>query len=144
MRKTAALFIMLLLTPIRGHAVLGETADTRVHAMNLAVTKRTGVPVRYIDHQEQSVVVREYAGPDNKVFAVKWRGGKPNLAVLLGQYQSEYNVATAGTLRRIPRRGLAASSSNLEILQYGPMSDIHGHVILKNHLPPNVSAGDLP
>src|SRR4051812_35435058 len=88
---------------------------------------------------------REKLVPGNKIFAVKWRGhGFPNLKVLLGRYHAEYSIAKTMPVRRIRRRGLTAVSDNLEIMQYGNMGNIHGHIILKNQIPPGVRADELP
>lgn len=144
--KFLLLLAAFLVFPSRGWAVLGEDAGSGIHALSIANTKHSNIPVRIMDHAENAnLTVREYVGPDNKVFAVKWKGhGFPNLKTLLGKYHGEYSIATAMPIRRIPRRGLSAVSGNLEILQYGTMSNIHGHVILKNQLPPNVTADELP
>lgn len=139
-----SVWLLLFLLPIRGYAVLGETADTHIKSMTVATT-RSSVPIRYLDHQEDVVSVREYAGPDNKIFAVKWRGqGRPNLPVLLGKYHSEYLIAIAAPRTRIPRRSLSAVSENLSIIHYGTMTSLHGYVVLKNQVPPNVKLDELP
>lgn len=87
-------------------------------------------------------LVREYAGPDGKVFAVSWTGPFiPNLKQSLGAYYDEF-AAGAG----VPhgnRRRLEVREPDLVVLESGHMRAHHGLAYLPQSLPSGVSVGDL-
>jgi hypothetical protein len=79
-------------------AALGEmeasvTADVAQLKGSIKVTDRTSYRVHEIQ-LSSGTLVREFAGPDGKVFAIAWKGPTiPNLRQTLGQYFDNYVTA---------------------------------------------------
>jgi hypothetical protein len=87
-------------------------------------------------------VVRQYASPAGRVFAVSWRGPfVPNLAQLLGSYFPDFQQA----VRSVPRRRgpLVVRSGRLVVETGGHVRDLHGRAYIPDELPPGVSEGGV-
>jgi hypothetical protein len=92
--------------------------------------------------QPSGTVIREYAGPDGKVFAVTWHGPfSPNLRQTLGSYFDQY--AAAGPAGRQDRNHVQVQASNLVVQVGGHMRAYSGRAYLPQALPSGVTPGDL-
>jgi hypothetical protein len=99
----------------------------------------------YRVHQMQlpsGTVLREYAGPDGKIFAVSWNGPFiPNLRQTLGSYFAEFSAqAVAGHGNR---KHLEVRQADLVVESGGHMRAHHGFAYLPQAIPSGVSVGDL-
>lgn len=131
------------------HAVLGESEST-VPALaknwkSAAMTSLTTLNYHVLEVDDGGVSVREYVGPDGKVFAVTWRGMRqPNLPKLLGNYHGELQAAEKQRpARRSLREPLQLKTLNTTSYRGGHMRDIRGRVFLTDHLPDGVRPEDL-
>ena len=127
-------------------ATLGEpesslTAETQ---LNRASIKQSDYG-SYRVHEMQlpsGTVLREYAGPDGKIFAVTWNGPFiPNLKQTLGNYFAEFSAeapAAHGT-----RKHLEVRQADLVVESGGHMRAHHGRAYLPQAIPSGVSVGDL-
>ncbi len=147
-----ALFFTSFL-PLPASAVLGESESSVPRNAKLWRSQRQlslsdsgfrpNFQVKEVD--DSGVLVREYIGPDNKVFAVVWRGlRQPDLTKLLGGYHSELRSAEK---QRPPKRALREPSelkgTNITVERGGHMRDIRGRAYLTDHLPTGVRPEDL-
>ena len=127
-------------------AALGEpesslTAETQ---LNGASIKRSDFG-SYRIHEMQlpsGTVVREYAGPDGKIFAVTWNGPfVPNLRQILGSHFAEFSAKAP--LAHGNRKHLEVRQADLVVESGGHMRAHHGRAYLPQALPTGVSVGDL-
>jgi len=142
---------LLFTNLLSGHAcaVLGESATSVPRHARLWRSQRQlslnnpNFQVKEID--DSGVMVREYIGPDLKVFAVTWRGlRQPDLSRLLGSYHEELRAAER---QRPPKRALREPSelkgTNITVERSGHMRDIRGRAYLTDLLPSGVRPEDL-
>ena len=102
----------------------------------------------YMAHEIQSAngtVIREYASPSGKVFAVSWRGPwMPDMHQLLGQYFEQYSQAMQSQSGTRMRRGpLRIELPGLVVTLGGRPRSYVGRAYLPNDLPEGVRAEDL-
>ena len=127
-------------------ATLGEpessvAAETQ---LNRASIKRIDLGVYRIQEMQTpwGTRLREYSGPDGKIFAVTWKGPViPNLRQELGSHFDEFSagaVAAKGT-----RKHLEVRQSDLVVESAGHMRAYHGRAYLPQAVPSGVSVGDL-
>ena len=140
-------FLCLILSSIStaSYAVLGElNSANNARNLTLKSTSDSNATVRFQVQNDNSVTIKEYVGADGIVYAVTWHGPRPpDLITLLGKYFPEYSAAKARTPLRIPRRGLTATSLNLQINQFGHPGSLRGLIYLKDKLPANIHPEDL-
>jgi hypothetical protein len=139
------LFIrVLLLIPLfclPAFATLGENVTSvqsdQVHMKgSVRVTQNAAYSVHEI-RAEPGVVVKEYASPEGKVFAVAWQSpGHPDMHQLLGAYFNQYAQAIrTKTSRRGP---LLIQQSGLVIQIRGHARAFAGKVYIPQMLPQGV------
>ena len=127
-------------------ATLGEpesslTAETQ---LNRASIKQSDYG-SYRVHEMQlpsGTVLREYAGPDGKIFAVTWNGPFiPNLKQTLGSYFAEFSAEAPAAHGN--RKHLEVRQADLVVESGGHMRAHHGRAYLPQAIPSGVSVGDL-
>ena len=127
-------------------ATLGEpesslTAETQ---LNRASIKQSDYG-SYRVHEMQlpsGTVLREYAGPDGKIFAVTWNGPFiPNLKQTLGSYFAEF--AAEAPAAHGNRKHLEVRQPDLVVESGGHMRAHHGLAYLPQAIPSGVAVGDL-
>jgi hypothetical protein len=127
-------------------ATLGEpeasvTADVAQLKGSVKMTDRTSYRVHEIQ-LSSGTVVREFAAPDGKVFAITWRGPTvPNLRQTLGSYFDTY--ATAAKANHMGRNRMQIQQSDLVVQAGGHMRAFSGRAYLPQAVPSGVSVGDL-
>lgn len=127
-------------------ATLGEPESSLAaeNQLNRASIKQSDYGA-YRVHEMQlpsGTVLREYAGPDGKIFAVTWNGPFiPNLKQTLGSYFTEF-AAQAGTGHG-NRKHLEVRQPDLVVESGGHMRAHHGFAYLPQALPSGVAVGDL-
>jgi hypothetical protein len=96
----------------------------------------------YEIHLSSGVVVREFAGSDDQVFAVTWRGPfLPNLRQLLGAYFEPY--ARAARSVRARHRPFVVDEPGLVVHSSGHQRWFVGEAHIPAALPDGVRAEDL-
>ena len=127
-------------------ATLGEPESslTTETQLNRASIKQSNYG-SYRVHEMQlpsGTVLREYAGPDGKIFAVSWNGPFiPNLRQTLGSYFAEF-AARAGAGHG-NRKHLEVRQPDLVVESGGHMRAHHGFAYLPQAIPSGVAGGDL-
>jgi hypothetical protein len=127
-------------------AALGETeasvtADVAQLKGSIKVTDRTSYRVHEIQ-LSSGTLVREFVGPDGKVFAIAWKGPTiPNLRQILGQYFDNY--AAAASAGHLGHNHLQIQQSDLVVQAGGHMRAFSGRAYLPQAVPSGVSVGEL-
>ncbi len=144
--RTVLAGVSLLLPAVPSWAVLGESvgslaADRQRLRGELRSSAGEGFSVYEIAGTD-GTVVRQYASPSGRVFAVAWRGPfVPELAPLLGSYFPEFQQAARSAVRR--RGPLVSRTSRLVVETGGHVRDFHGRAYIPGELPPGVQEGGL-
>jgi hypothetical protein len=142
--SSALAALMQLSPPARGALgddVAAEAKDrVRMHA-SLQIQQR----VNYEVHELASTTgttVREFVGPDGKVFAVSWSGGwRPNLRDIMGVHYDRFIDSTRGKRRSA---GLARIElPGLVVVMGGYLRTSFGQAYLTDLLPTGVQPQDL-
>jgi hypothetical protein len=86
--------------------------------------------------------VREYVGPDQRVFAVTWQGPRlPDLRDLLGDYFVRFDAAAAQA--HAAHRPVALHQDDLVARSGGHMRAFHGSACVPGLMPAGMSVGDI-
>jgi hypothetical protein len=126
-------------------AVLGgapeqAVADEKHTFARVQVAQNPGYTVHELD-AGTGTTVREYVGPDGKVFGVSWRGQfRPNLRELLGDSYETY-LAAAG--KRVARGPINISLPTLFIHMSGRQRAFYGRAYLPHRLPQDLSPDEI-
>jgi hypothetical protein len=89
--------------------------------------------------------VREYVGPDGRVFGIGWNGPRmPDLPTLLGNYFPQYasGVQALHAVRR-GRGPVAIQQTDLVVYSGGHMGSFFGQAWLPNALPAGMTGADI-
>jgi hypothetical protein len=145
-------------TPPTARAALGESADSvaadaaSFDAAAVGHTPRSALnaPALAAYAVEQmttasGIAVKEYVGPDGRVFAVTWRGRRPpDLSILLGSYFGQYHdAAIAGGLTTHGLHHASVRASDVMVETAGHMRDMWGRAMLPAMLPPGVAQSEI-
>jgi hypothetical protein len=111
------------------HKVLSTTSKYTVHQLEYTGTR-----------------VREYVGPDGKIFGVAWDGfTHPDMQVVLGQFYPEYKAAlekAKSNRKFLNRRFISFKSENLSVTFGGRPRRLFGS-ISSNSRPTDVSQREV-
>jgi Protein of unknown function (DUF2844) len=134
------------LGPRMAAATLGEPeVSVQADAEQLRASIKSEDRVGYRVHEVQlpsGTVLREFVGPDGKVFAVAWRGPyPPNLRQALGRYFDTY--ASAPNPQRFDHKHLQIRQGDLVVQASGHMRAFSGRAYLASAVPDGVNLGDL-
>jgi len=135
------------LWPCLAHATLGEPESSVAAEPQLshASIKASDLGTYRVQESQlpSGTVVREYAAPNGKIFAVTWRGPfVPNLRQLLGAYFDEYAAAPKGPISN--HHHLEVRQPDLVVEAGGHMRASAGRAYLPQAVPAGVSVGELP
>lgn len=132
-----------------GFAALGgDTSSVQADRAHLNAAVRTSQAQAYTVHELRSpsgTLVREYASPSGKIFAVAWQSpAPPDLKQLLGPYFDEFQQAAAqAQARRTARGPLIIRHPGLVVELGGHMRAFRGRAYLPAELPQDVHQGDI-
>jgi Protein of unknown function (DUF2844) len=132
--------------PGMAFATLGQpetsvTADVAQLKGSIKISDRTSYRVHEIQ-LSSGTVVREFVGPDGKVFAIAWKGPTiPDLRQTLGSYFDNY--VTAAQAPHLGRNHLQIQQSDLVVQAGGHMRAFSGRAYLPQAVPSGVSVGEL-
>jgi len=106
-RLRTAAAVAVALAASSAHAALGEpAASVTVEQAQLHAARRQTFGPQVQVHTLQwadGSQVRQYAGPDGRIYAVAWNTrGKPQLALLLGSHYDRYVAAVRAAQRARP------------------------------------------
>lgn len=115
-------------------------ADEKHTYARVQVVQNTGYTVRELD-AGTGTRVREYVGPDGKVFAVSWRGQfRPDLRELLGDSYETYLAAAGKKMGRAP---VILSLPGLYIHMSGRQRAFYGRAYLPDRVPQGLSPDEI-
>jgi hypothetical protein len=146
---TALMNLVLVgaLSPRIAAATLGEPevsvqADVeRLHASIKSSEDRVGYRLHEV-RLPSGTLLREFVGPDGKVFAVAWQGpNMPNLRQALGRYFDTY--VSAPNAPRSDRKHLQIQQGDLVVQVSGHMRAFSGRAYLLSAIPSGVNLGEL-
>jgi hypothetical protein len=140
--------LSLALLPTAAHAALGEQEDSaqvdvaalkgQLHSSDQGLYRSSEI------RAPSGVIVREYAAPSGKVFAVTWRGPTlPDLKQVLGPHYAEFAAASASA-PRADRHHVRLHANDLVVQMSGHMRAFTGRAYLASEVPAGVSVRDLP
>lgn len=137
-------------SPLAFAALGGDLASVQSDGVSLKAEARAGTPAAaggaYTVQElttQMGTVVREYANPAGKVFAVTWRGPQmPNLSQLLGPYVQE--LQKAASTPHQGHRHLMVNEKDLVISSNGRMRAFYGRAYIPSLAPANVAIAELP
>src|SRR6201996_4198340 len=143
----AGLAVLAVALPRMACATLGE-AEISVQtdaAHSLAAIKSSQEREGYRVHEiamSSGTVMREFVGPDGKVFAVAWHGpARPDLRQALGQYFGAFTAAPRSKLS--DRRHVQIRQGDVVVEGSGHRRALSGRAYLLSAIPSGVSLGDL-
>lgn len=124
-------------------AVLGEDASSvQADGVHLHASMRATPAQKYTIHELRSAagtVVREYAAPSGKIFAVAWQGPTlPDMKQLLGSYFEEFQKAAQAQNRRGGHDPLIIQQPGLVVELGGHMRSHVGRAYLPDEIPSGV------
>lgn len=138
--------LMAALGPCIAAAALGapeasvQTDVAQLHG-SIKVTERAGYRIHEIQ-MPSGTLVREFVGPNGKVFAVAWNGPTvPNLRQTLGQYFDTF--VAAAKAKHAGHHHLQIQQDDLVVQAGGHMRAFSGRAYLPQAVPAGVSIGDL-
>lgn len=139
---------LIFLHPTTSHAVLGEIAESAgsVSRMPSGFSARSEIREAYSVRTTQSdtTTVREFISPSGVVFAVAWSGiAQPDLSILLGSYNGEYESALRGSMRQHGRRSRSIRTDRVIVEHWGHMRSLSGRAYDPSLIPSGVSPGDI-
>jgi len=126
----------------------GDASSIQADQMHMQGSRRITAAESYTVHEIQvadGTVVREYASPEGKVFAVAWHGPwPPDMRQLLGNYFEQYvQAAKAQSAARMGRRPLMIEQPGLVVQHGGHPRAFSGKAYVPEMLPQGVRAEDL-
>lgn len=142
----ASAVLAALLSPCMAGAALGENeASVRADTAQLRGSVQVTAHANYRVHEVRlpsGTMLREFVGPNGKVFAVAWNGPTvPNLRQTLGGYFEPF-VAAART-KHSGHSHLRVRAGDLVVESSGHMRAFTGRAYLADAVPSGVDLGDL-
>lgn len=144
--RSIGIMLIALAFPCTATAVLGETVESaQIDRAQMKATPRVVSGDKYTLHEIQApsgMVVREYASPSGKVFAVAWEGPRlPDLRQVLGAYFEPY-VEGAKAMRG-GHGPVTIQAPELVVYSGGHMRAFFGTAYLPQMLPHGVTPKDI-
>jgi hypothetical protein len=120
----------------------GDISSVQQDGVRINAMARVTLKQNYTIHELRSpagIVVREYASPSGKVFAVAWQGpALPDMKLLLGTYFEEFQKAAQAQNRRGGHGPLIIEEPDLVVQLGGHMRSFVGRAYLPTQIPSNV------
>jgi Protein of unknown function (DUF2844) len=142
----ACALVISALGPCVAAAALGEPRDSvqadvaRLRG-SITVTEHASFQLHEI-RLPSGTLLREFVGPDGKVFAVAWNGPTmPNLRQAFGRFFDTF--VAAASEKHAGRGPLQIRRSDLIVQSGGHMRAFAGHAYLPQDIPAGVDIGEL-
>jgi len=150
MKLTGALLSSIVLTAAVATpafaALGGDSTTVQADVARMKGVLRIASSAAFTVHEittESGVVVREYVSPDDKVFAVSWRGPLiPDLRQMLGGYYGQFQQA-ANAPHLGGHRHLTIREPGLVVQSSGRMRAFFGRAWAPDLVPQNFSVDDI-
>ncbi len=141
--------VLLLTLPLPALAALGgDVASVQDDQSRMKGTLKTTESGPYSVHEitvPGNTVVKEYASPAGKIFAITWKGQLiPNMQQLLGTYFDQYAQATKAQRESHPgRHPVNIQQPGLVFQNGGHMRSYAGRAYVPDMVPPGVDPDAL-
>ncbi len=148
MIRSLLLITLIFLHPRVSNAVLGEIAESARSAQRMpsAFSAQAEIHDAFTVRSVQSdtTSVREFISPSGIVFAVVWNGiSHPDLSILLGSYNDEYQRALKSEARIHGRRSRSIRRDRVVVEHWGHMRNLSGRAYDPTLIPGGVSLEDI-
>jgi Protein of unknown function (DUF2844) len=135
--------LCLGLSSVHSFGVLGEDVTSiQADRAHINATARVTPGQKYTIHELRSAtgtVVREFASPSGKVFAVAWQGPTfPDMKQLLGSHFEQFQKAAQAQNRRGGHGPLIIEQPGLVVELGGHMRSFVGRAYLPDEMPSDV------
>lgn len=142
----AGVVLAAALSPCIAGAALGESeASVQADTARLRAAVKVTAHANYRLHEAtlpSGTKLREFVGPDGKVFAVAWNGPTvPNLRQCFGRYFEPF--VSAARTQRSGHSHLRVRTGDLVVESGGHMRAFAGRAYLTDAVPSGVDLGDL-
>lgn len=116
----------------------------QMKAQSRGATSGAGFTVHEIE-APTGTLIREYAAPSGRIFAVSWQGpSKPDLRELFGSYFQQFvDASSAAPHGAAARRHFQVRQPDLIVQSSGRMRAFHGRAYVPSLLPPGVAVSDI-
>lgn len=144
-----AIGVLMLALPLPALAALGgDIASVQQDQAQMKGTLKTTTARAYTVHEIKAsagTVVKEYASPEGKVFAIAWHGQFiPNMKQLLGSYYQQFADAAAAQREEHPgHRPVNINQPGLVFQNGGHVRSYFGKAYVPTMLPQGVSADEI-
>ena len=141
--------LLILTLPIPALAALGgDITSVQQDQAQMKGSLKTTEGEKYTVHEIKAsagAVVKEYASPAGKVFAITWRGQFiPNMQQLLGTYFDQFaQAAKAERESHVGHRPVNIQQPGLVVQSGGHMRGYFGRAFAPDMVPPGVSPDAL-
>jgi hypothetical protein len=148
MKRSLLLFTLIFLHPALCHAVLGEMAEPIGSAQRMpsGFSARAEIHEAYTVRtvQSETTTVREFVAPSGIVFAVAWNGiTQPDLSILLGSYNDDYQSTLNRENRARGRRIRSVRANRVIVEHWGQMRNLSGRAYDPSLVPGGVSLEEI-
>ena len=135
----ALIFSLAFSLPARA-ALGGDISSVQNDQAHMKGALRSTAAGNYVVHEitdSNGTVVREYASPGGKVFAVAWQGRwTPDLRQLFGTYFDQFAQAAQVKQSQRPDRGpLSIQEPGLTVHTSGSMRNVFGRAFIPEQMP---------
>lgn len=142
-------FFFLILAAAPSFASLGDdVSSVQSDQAHINARLRTSQTSAYSVHELQTptgTVIREFASPAGRIFAVSWQGSSlPDLQQLLGSHFQDFQQAVKAQNRRPVGGPLYVQQNGLVVEIGGHMRSIRGRAYLPDEVPAGVRVEELP
>jgi len=129
-------------------AALGEdVASVQADQAHINASLRVSQTSSYAVHELRTptgIVVREFASPAGRIFAISWKGPSiPDLRQLLGSHFADFQQAAQAQNSQGRHGPLFVQQNGMTVELGGHMRDHIGRAYLPDQLPAGVHAEDL-
>jgi hypothetical protein len=147
-RKCFAVVLCVLVSAWPSFAVLGgDVSSIQADQIRINASVRVTRAEKYTIHELRSTsgaVVREYASPSGKVFAVAWHTPSlPNMKELLGSHFEEFQQAAQAQNRRGIHAPLFIQLPDLVVELGGHMRSFVGRAYVPGEVPSDVRTEEI-
>ena len=133
---------------LRAFAALGgDVSSVQADQVHMNASWHSRPTPAYMIHELRTpagMLVREFAAPSGRIFAVSWKGqSPPDLRQLLGSHFEDFEQAAEAQGTRRTHGPLAIARNGLVVELGGHMRSYAGHAYLPDEVPPGVHVDDL-
>lgn len=128
-------------------ALGGDVSSVQADQIHMNASLRSTQMPAYMIHELRTpagMLVREFAAPSGRIFAVSWKGqSPPDLRQLLGSHFEDFQQAAESQGARRTHGPVSIERNGLVVQLGGHMRSYAGHAYLPDEVPAGVRVDDL-